>query len=99
MTDDTQMALALGRALIQSEGCNAVAVADSYVDWLKSKPVDVGNSAAMRNLPLVLLTLNNEQNFIDHTLAQTASPITIRYPMPQPLRWVTCCGQYLAAEK
>jgi ADP-ribosyl-[dinitrogen reductase] hydrolase len=96
VTDDTEMALALGRALIKSGGWNATAVADSYVDWLKSRPVDIGNTcrrgiqrymqdaslsgppndgdagngAAMRNLPLVLLTLNNEQAFVEHTLAQ-----------------------------
>lgn len=96
VTDDTEMSLALGRALVAAGGWNAKAVADSYVDWLKSRPVDIGNTcrrgiqrymldgslsgapnngdagngAAMRNLPLVLLTLNDEQAFIEHTLAQ-----------------------------
>jgi ADP-ribosyl-[dinitrogen reductase] hydrolase len=96
VTDDTEMALALGRALVKSGGWNATAVADSYVAWLKSRPVDIGNTcrrgiqrymldgslngppseddagngAAMRNLPLVLLTLNSEQAFVEHTLAQ-----------------------------
>jgi len=96
VTDDTEMALALGRALVTSGGWNAKAVADSYVAWLKSRPVDIGNTcrrgiqrymqdgslsgppsegdagngAAMRNLPLVLLTLNDEQAFVEHTLAQ-----------------------------
>lgn len=105
VTDDTQMALALGRALIESGGWNATAVADSYVEWLNSKPIDVGNTcrrgirrymqdrsligppcdgdagngAAMRNLPLVLLTLNNEQDFIEHTLAQ--SRFTHHHPL------------------
>lgn len=105
VTDDTQMALALGRALIQSGGWNAKAVADSYVEWLKSKPVDIGNTcrrgikrymqegsfagppndndggngAAMRNLPLVLLTLNDEPAFVEHTLAQ--SHFTHHHPL------------------
>jgi len=96
VTDDTEMSLALGRALLKGGGWNATAVADSFVDWLKSRPVDIGNTcrrgilrymqdgslsgtpnegdagngAAMRNLPLVLLTLNNEQAFVEHTLAQ-----------------------------
>jgi ADP-ribosyl-[dinitrogen reductase] hydrolase len=96
VTDDTEMSLALGRALLASGGWNASAVADAFVEWLKSRPVDIGNTcrrgiqrymqdgslsgppnegdagngAAMRNLPLVLLTLNNEQAFVEHTLAQ-----------------------------
>ncbi len=105
VTDDTEMALALGRALVASGGWNATAVADSYVAWLKSPPVDIGNTcrrgvqryrrdgslsgppsesdagngAAMRNLPLVLLTLNNEQAFVEHTLAQ--SRFTHHHPL------------------
>jgi ADP-ribosyl-[dinitrogen reductase] hydrolase len=105
VTDDTGMALALGRALVQSGGWNAVAVADSYVNWLKSKPVDIGNTcrrgiqrymqdgslagpqregdagngAAMRNLPLVLATLNDEDAFVRYTLAQ--SRFTHHHPL------------------
>lgn len=105
VTDDTEMALALGSALLASGGWNAKAVADSYVDWLKSRPVDIGNTcrrgiqrymldgslsgppnegdagngAAMRNLPLVLLTLNDEQAFVEHTLAQ--SHFTHHHPL------------------
>jgi len=44
VTDDTEMALALGSALIASNGWNTNAVADAFVAWLKSKPVDVGNT-------------------------------------------------------
>jgi len=44
VTDDTGMALALGRALLASGGWNATAVADSFAEWLRSKPVDVGNT-------------------------------------------------------
>ncbi|HEY6093781.1 MAG TPA: ADP-ribosyl-[dinitrogen reductase] hydrolase [Gallionellaceae bacterium] len=105
VTDDTEMALALGRALVGAGGWNARAVADSYVAWLKSRPVDIGNTcrrgiqrymlegtlsgppsegdagngAAMRNLPLVLLTLNDEQAFIEHTLVQ--SHFTHHHPL------------------
>lgn len=96
VTDDTEMSLALGRALLASGGWNAKAVADSYVAWLKSRPVDIGNTcrrgiqrymldgslsglpsegdagngAAMRNLPLVLLTMNDKKAFVEQTLAQ-----------------------------
>lgn len=44
VTDDTQMALALGQAILASGGWNAVAAADAFVGWLKSKPLDVGNT-------------------------------------------------------
>lgn len=44
VTDDTEMSLALGRALIASGGWNANAAADAFVAWLKSRPIDVGNT-------------------------------------------------------
>lgn len=44
VTDDTEMSLALGRALIESKGWDVKAVAESFASWLKSKPVDVGNT-------------------------------------------------------
>ncbi len=97
VTDDTEMSLALGRALIASGGWDAYAVADAYAAWLRSRPMDIGNTcrrgiqryilsstlsslpserdagngAAMRNLPLVLLTLNDEPAFVEQTLAQS----------------------------
>ncbi|MDD2915860.1 MAG: ADP-ribosyl-[dinitrogen reductase] hydrolase [Gallionella sp.] len=44
VTDDTEMSLALGRALLASDSWNANAVADSFVAWLKTRPVDIGNT-------------------------------------------------------
>jgi ADP-ribosyl-[dinitrogen reductase] hydrolase len=44
VTDDTEMSLALGRALLESGGWNANAVADAFVAWLKSRPIDIGNT-------------------------------------------------------
>jgi len=44
VTDDTQMALTLGQAVIDSGGWSAPAAADAFVAWLKSKPIDVGNT-------------------------------------------------------
>ncbi len=96
VTDDTEMSLALGRALLEKQGWSSQAVAESFVTWLRSRPVDVGNTcrrgiqrylltgslsgpvsesdggngAAMRNLPVVLATLNDEAAFIEQTLAQ-----------------------------
>jgi len=42
ITDDTEMSLYLGRAIIASGGWDLSAVADGFAAWLKSKPVDVG---------------------------------------------------------
>jgi len=42
VTDDTEMSLHLGQAIIESRNWNLTAIADSFAAWLKSKPVDVG---------------------------------------------------------
>ena len=42
ITDDTEMSLHLGQAIVHSKGWNLAAVADAFAAWLKSKPVDVG---------------------------------------------------------
>ena len=96
ITGDTQMSLALGQSIIDSGGWQATAAADAFVTWLRSKPVDVGNTcrrgiqryitdgslagpmnegdagngACMRNLPLALATLNDDEGFARATLAQ-----------------------------
>lgn len=44
VTDDTEMSLALGRAILQSAGWDGKAAAESFVAWLKTKPIDVGNT-------------------------------------------------------
>ncbi|MEQ1636805.1 MAG: ADP-ribosyl-[dinitrogen reductase] hydrolase [Methylococcales bacterium] len=44
VTDDTQMSLALGQAIIDAQGWNLPAVADNFVAWLESNPPDVGNT-------------------------------------------------------
>jgi ADP-ribosyl-[dinitrogen reductase] hydrolase len=44
VTDDTEMALALGRSLVRSGGFDAKDVCDEFALWLKSGPVDVGNT-------------------------------------------------------
>jgi ADP-ribosyl-[dinitrogen reductase] hydrolase len=105
VTDDTEMALALSRALITSGGWNANAVADSFVAWLKTRPVDIGNTcrrgiqrymlngslsgpvsegdagngAAMRNLPVVLATINDDAGFRQQTLGE--AHITHNHPL------------------
>lgn len=42
VTDDTQMALYLGRAILAAKGWNLQLICDHFAEWLKSKPVDVG---------------------------------------------------------
>ncbi len=44
VTDDTEMALALGSAIIASRGWNLAAIADSFVAWMRSRPIDIGNT-------------------------------------------------------
>jgi ADP-ribosyl-[dinitrogen reductase] hydrolase len=44
VTDDTEMALALGSALIASDGWNPRAIADAFVAWMRRGPVDIGNA-------------------------------------------------------
>jgi ADP-ribosyl-[dinitrogen reductase] hydrolase len=96
VTDDTQMSLALGQSLVDSDGWNATAAADAFVAWLRTKPVDVGNTcrrgiqrymtdgtlegppnegdggngACMRNLPLALATLHDDDAFTGATREQ-----------------------------
>lgn len=45
VTDDTEMSLALGRAILDRQGFSGPAIAGAFDDWLKTKPVDVGNTA------------------------------------------------------
>ena len=44
VTDDTQMALVLGRSLIARQGFDAKEICCGFAAWLKSGPVDVGNT-------------------------------------------------------
>ncbi len=96
VTDDTQMSLAIGRSIINRQGWNAQDVADEFVRWLETDPVDIGNTcrrgilryrdqgelfgaareddagngACMRNLPVVLATLNNDENLQKWSMQQ-----------------------------
>ncbi len=44
VTDDTEMALCLGRSLIRKGGFEAKDVCDEFAAWLKTGPVDIGNT-------------------------------------------------------
>jgi ADP-ribosyl-[dinitrogen reductase] hydrolase len=105
VTDDTQMSLALGQAIIDHQGWNLQAVANNFAAWMESGPPDIGNTcrrgitryrdsgelsglprddeagngACMRNLPVVLATLNQPGYFHDWSLQQ--SHITHNNPL------------------
>lgn len=42
VTDDTEMSLALGRALLAAGKWDRKCIADNFLVWMKSKPVDIG---------------------------------------------------------
>jgi len=44
VTDDTEMALALGEAILERGAVEAPAVADAFDRWMRRKPVDIGNT-------------------------------------------------------
>jgi ADP-ribosyl-[dinitrogen reductase] hydrolase len=44
VTDDTEMALALGSALTASGGWNLRAIADAFAAWMRGGPVDIGHT-------------------------------------------------------
>lgn len=44
VTDDTTMALALGRSIIEKGQVEALAVAEAFDVWMRAKPVDIGNT-------------------------------------------------------
>ena len=44
VTDDTTMALALGEAILQQGSVDALAIAKSFHEWMKQKPIDIGNT-------------------------------------------------------
>jgi ADP-ribosyl-[dinitrogen reductase] hydrolase len=44
VTDDTTMALALGRSILEQGKVDAVAAARAFDAWMRAKPVDIGNT-------------------------------------------------------
>lgn len=44
VTDDTTMSLALGEAIIKHKEIVPVAIATAFDDWMRAKPVDIGNT-------------------------------------------------------
>lgn len=44
VTDDTTMSLALGDALLEAQGIDALTIARHFDNWMRGKPVDIGNT-------------------------------------------------------
>ncbi len=44
VTDDTEMALCIGRAMLRARGWSLKGVCDEFAVWLKKVPIDVGNT-------------------------------------------------------
>ena len=44
VTDDTEMSLALGQAILENGGVEAAAVAAAFSEWMRGKPIDIGNT-------------------------------------------------------
>ncbi len=44
VTDDTEMALCIGRAIVKHQAWSLEAVADNFAAWLRSRPVDCGDT-------------------------------------------------------
>jgi ADP-ribosyl-[dinitrogen reductase] hydrolase len=105
VTDDTEMSLCLARGIVSAGGWSLTAIADNLAGWLKSKPIDVGdtcrrgirnymlkgtletppnewdggNGAAMRMVPVALLTLADESLLRSRSIEQ--AHLTHNHPL------------------
>jgi len=64
VTDDTEMSLALGDSIIESDGFNINNVGDHFVTWMRSKPVDIGSTVrkGIRDYMLKGITIQAESD-------------------------------------
>jgi ADP-ribosyl-[dinitrogen reductase] hydrolase len=44
VTDDTEMSQALVKSILENSGVVATAAAEAFSDWMRTKPVDIGNT-------------------------------------------------------
>jgi ADP-ribosyl-[dinitrogen reductase] hydrolase len=73
VTDDTTMSLALGQAIVASGGrVEALACARAFDDWMRTKPVDIGNTVR-RNLIAYRRTGNPEAQLSEHDAGNGAA--------------------------
>lgn len=47
VTDDTELCLSIGNALIRKGYYDTTEIANAFVEWMKSKPVDIGNTTRL----------------------------------------------------
>jgi ADP-ribosyl-[dinitrogen reductase] hydrolase len=80
VTDDTEMTLCLARGIIKAGHWDLWAIAEEFAGWLKSKPIDVGDTCrrGIRNFMLKgeLETLFNQWDAGNGSLMRT-SPLAI----------------------
>jgi ADP-ribosyl-[dinitrogen reductase] hydrolase len=72
VTDDTTMALALGASILAQGKVDALAAAQAFDDWMRAKPVDIGNTVR-RNLLQFRKTGNPEAPYSDHDAGNGAA--------------------------
>src|SRR5512137_2497718 len=44
VTDDTEMALCIARAIVRNQAWSPGAIAENFATWLKSRPIDCGDT-------------------------------------------------------
>lgn len=72
VTDDTTMSLALGNAILAHGKVDALAAAQAFDDWMRAKPVDIGNTVR-RNLLQFRKTDTPEAPYSDHDAGNGAA--------------------------
>ncbi len=72
VTDDTTMSLALGNAILAQGKVDALAAAQAFDEWMRAKPVDIGNTVR-RNLLQFRKTGNPEAPYSDHDAGNGAA--------------------------
>jgi len=72
VTDDTTMSLALGESILKHGKVDALAAAQAFDEWMRAKPVDIGNTVR-RNLLLFRKTGNPEAPYSDHDAGNGAA--------------------------
>lgn len=72
VTDDTTMSLALGTSIIAHGKVDALAAAQAFDTWMRTKPVDIGNTVR-RNLMQFRKTGNPEAPYSDHDAGNGAA--------------------------
>jgi ADP-ribosyl-[dinitrogen reductase] hydrolase len=72
VTDDTTMSLALGSSILAHGSVDALAAAQAFDNWMRGKPVDIGNTVR-RNLLYFRNTGNPVAPYSDHDAGNGAA--------------------------